>query len=92
VFPTTMAPPPVIGEDDTVEVRGRKIPFFVLAGRNIAPGSTAGLPGLVLPAGLTNAGLPVGIEFDAPAGNDRALLAIGLSLEQALGAVPAPRV
>jgi len=91
VFPTTMAPAPLIGQDATVDIAGRPVPFYTVAGRNIAPGSTAGLPGLVFPAGLTGTGLPVGIEFDAPAGSDRALLALGLSLERVLGAVPAPR-
>jgi Asp-tRNA(Asn)/Glu-tRNA(Gln) amidotransferase A subunit family amidase len=46
---------------------------------------------LVLPAGMMSNGLPVGLEFDALTGNDRALLAIGLSLEKALGPIPAPR-
>jgi indoleacetamide hydrolase len=92
VFPATMTPPPLIGEDVTVDISQRKVPFFTVVGRNIAPGSTTGLPGLVLPAGLTTTELPVGIEFDGPAGSDRTLLAIGLSLERALGAIPAPRV
>jgi Asp-tRNA(Asn)/Glu-tRNA(Gln) amidotransferase A subunit family amidase len=92
VFPATMAPPPPIGEDVTVAIGDRKVPFFTVVGRNIGPGSTAGLGGLVLPAGLTTTGLPVGIEFDGPAGSDRALLAVGLSLERALGAIAAPRV
>jgi indoleacetamide hydrolase len=92
VFPTTMTPAPSIGEDEIVEIRGKKVSFFTIAGRNIAPGSTAGLPGLVLPAGLTRHGLPVGIEFDAPAGSDRALLALGLNLERALGGIAAPPV
>jgi len=42
--------------------------------RNIAPGSTAGLPGLVLPAGMTANGLPVALEFDGPSGADRRML------------------
>jgi mandelamide amidase len=45
---------------------------------------------LVLPAGLTAAGLPVALEFDAPSGADRALLALGLSLEKALGPLAPP--
>ncbi|MFL6602763.1 MAG: amidase family protein [Steroidobacteraceae bacterium] len=92
VFPTTMAPPPPIGAEETVDIGARKVPFFTMAGRNIAPGSTAGLPGLVLPAGLTTEGLPVGIEFDGPAASDRALLAMGVGIERALGTIPAPRL
>jgi indoleacetamide hydrolase len=91
VFPTTMVPAPRIGEDTTVEVRGRPLPFETVVARNIAPGSTTGLPGLVLPVGLSSSGLPVSIEFDAPAGTDRKLLALGLSAEQVLGPIAAPR-
>jgi mandelamide amidase len=90
VFPVTMAPAPLIGEDVMVAIQGRQIPFFTVVGRNIAPGSTASLPGLVLPAGLTTTHLPVGIELDGPAGSDRMLLAIGSSIERALGPFPTP--
>jgi Asp-tRNA(Asn)/Glu-tRNA(Gln) amidotransferase A subunit family amidase len=45
-----------------------------------------------LPVGLTTGNLPVAVEFDAPAGADRALLALGLSLERVLGTLSAPRV
>ena len=91
VFPATMMPAPVIGEDP-VTIGDRKVPFLEAFGRNIAPGSTAGLPGLVLPAGLTQNGLPVSLEFDGPSGTDRALLALGLSLEGVLGHLPPPKV
>jgi len=92
VFPTTLVAAPKIGEEDRLAAGDRSLPFDVAVARNIAPGSTAGLPGLVLPAGLTRGGLPVSIEFDAPAGQDRALLALGLNLELALGALPAPKI
>jgi len=92
VFPTTLVPAPRIGEETTVDVGGRPLPFDTAVARNIAPGSTAGVPGLVLPVGLTRAGLPVSIEFDAPAGADRALLALGLSAERELGTLPGPRL
>jgi len=92
VFPTTLVPAPRIGEETTVDVGGRPLPFDTAVARNIAPGSTAGVPGLVLPVGLTHTGLPVSIEFDAPAGADRALLALGLSAERVVGTPPAPRL
>lgn len=90
VFPATMVPAPLIGAEDTYDIRGRPVPFFTVIGRNIAPGSTAGLPGLVLPAGLTSHGLPVGLELDAPAGTDRELLSLGLALERLLGPIRSP--
>jgi len=92
VFPTTLVAAPKIGEETRVAIGDRSLPFEVAVARNIAPGSTAGLPGLVLPVGLNKGGLPVSIEFDAPAGNDRALLALGLSAERALGTLPAPKI
>lgn len=91
VFPATMMPATVIGEDP-VTIGDRKVPFSDAIERNIAPGSTAGLPGLVLPAGLTQNGLPVSLEFDGPSGTDRALLALGLSVEGVLGHLPPPKV
>jgi indoleacetamide hydrolase len=91
VFPATIVPAPKIGEGDReVEVRGRRLPLDEAISCNIAPGSTVGLPGLVLPAGLTSAGLPVALEFGGPAGSDRRLLDLGRALEAALGRLPAP--
>jgi len=92
VFPTTMVPALPIGQEGDVVVRGKRLPFETVVSRNIAPGSTAGLPGLVLPVGLTGTGLPVTLEFDGPAGSDRALLALGLVLERTLGRIPPPRI
>jgi len=92
VFPTTMVPALPIGADEDVEIRGRRVSFDVAIARNIAPASTAGLPGLVLPAGLTPAGLPVAIELDAAVGTDRALLALGASVAEILGSIPPPRL
>ncbi len=90
VFPATMVTAPRIGDEDFVEVAGRSIPFTTAIARNTDPGSTAGLPGLVLPAGLAADGLPVALEFDGPAGSDRHLLELGIALEKALG-WPPPR-
>lgn len=90
IFPTTMVPAPVIGNDVDVAIGSKRISFVTAIARNIAPGSTAGLPGLVLPSGLTQSGLPVSLELDAPPGQDRELLALGLSVEALLGTLPPP--
>jgi len=89
VFPATRIPAPFIGECRSVELGGGSVSFRSAIARNIGPGSTAALPGLVLPAGLTAEGLPVALELDAPAGHDRALLQLGRALEAALGPLPA---
>lgn len=90
IFPTVRVPASTIGED-WVDIAGTRVRFDDAVGRNIASGSTAGLPGLVLPTGLTTSGLPVSLEFDGPAGSDRALLALGLEVERVLGPIPGPR-
>jgi mandelamide amidase len=47
---------------------------------------------LSLPAGLTAAGLPVGIELDGPVGSDARLIGIGLAFEAVLGTLPPPQL
>jgi len=59
--------------------------------RNCDPGSIVGIPGITLPAGMTEGGLPVGISLDGPVGSDRQLLAIGISMERLLGTLPSPK-
>jgi Asp-tRNA(Asn)/Glu-tRNA(Gln) amidotransferase A subunit family amidase len=81
-FPPTMMPAFAQGEAQS--------DLFTLIGRNVGLGSCASLACLVLPIGLTAGGLPVALEFDAPSGGDRKLLALGLSLQRALGTVRAP--
>jgi mandelamide amidase len=89
LLPAAMIVAAPIGEDQVVSISGEEISFTTAISRNIAPGSTAGLPGLVLPAGLAH-GLPVAIELDGPAGSDRRLLGIGLAIEELLGRLPLP--
>jgi mandelamide amidase len=93
VFPATMVAATPIGQDQTVMIAGAPVPFATAVARNISPGSTAGLPGLVLPAGLTRTTrLPVALELDGPAGGDRGLLGVGMAVEAALGPLPAPSI
>jgi indoleacetamide hydrolase len=90
VFPTTPLVAAKIGEDETVVLNGRPAPTLPTYIRNLGPGSAAGLPGLSVPAGMTRAGLPVGIAIDGPDGGDQELLTIGLALESLLPRLPAP--
>ena len=90
LLPATMTTATLIGFDQSVRIGDADTAFPKAMGRNIAPGSTAGLPGLVLAAGLAD-GLPVAIELDGPAGSDRKLLAIGLAIEAMLGRLQPPR-
>jgi mandelamide amidase len=45
-----------------------------------------------MPVGLAANGLPVSLEFDGPAGSDRALLGLGTAVERVLGREPPPRI
>jgi mandelamide amidase len=83
-FPTTVVPARPIGHDDTMELNGNQVPTFPTYIRNTSPASVAGIPGLTLPAGMTTAGLPVGLELDGPAWDDVRLLGLGLAIEKCL--------
>lgn len=90
LLPATMIPATPVGDQGDVDIAGRAVPFVTAIARNISPGSTLGLPGIVLPCGRTGAGLPLAIELDGPAGSDRRLLAIAMAVEALLGPLPAP--
>jgi mandelamide amidase len=57
-----------------------KIPVFPAMIHNTGPGSNAGLPGVSIPVGKTDAGMPVGLGLDSARGNDAALLAMAVAL------------
>lgn len=92
VFPTTPFPAPAIDDDDAdLVVNGELITGgFAAVINNTVYQSAAGIPSLVVPAGLTHDGLPVGMSFDGPAGSDRRLLAIGAAFEKIRGPFPLP--
>jgi Asp-tRNA(Asn)/Glu-tRNA(Gln) amidotransferase A subunit family amidase len=92
ILPCTQMAATLVGQDVEVELNGEMVPFQGVMGRNIAPGSTSGIPGLVIPAGLDSDGLPISIELDGPAGSDVKMLQLGLAIEQVLGHLPPPRI
>lgn len=96
LFPTTIAPAPVIdavmGSGEMSINGGTPVAVFDAMIRNTDPGSNAGLPGLSLFAGMTPGGLPVGLEIDGSVGSDRKLLGLGMAIEAILGTAPRPNV
>jgi mandelamide amidase len=84
VYPTVPLPAPPVGDDVTTEMNGRQVPVFLTTIRNTGPGSTAGMPAISLPAGTTEAGLPIGLSLEALPGDDPALLAAARRVEEVL--------
>lgn len=92
VFPTTpiVAGVEVPGTGDLIH-DGVRVPNGVWRNvQNNTPGSVWDGPCISLPAGLTAAGLPVGLELDGPLGADRRLLGVAVAVESALPPLPAP--
>ncbi len=71
---------------------GPRVDEFETTIRYTDLGNTAGLPGLMLPAGMTGGGLPVGMALDGPVGSGKKPLSIGLAMEALFGTLPAPRL
>jgi mandelamide amidase len=92
VFPAAQIAAPPIGHDTETELNGRTVPFEPVISRNISPGSTGGLPGLIIPAALNLEGLPVCLELDGPARSDTKILTIGRAVEDVLGHLPPPKI
>ncbi|CAB3791555.1 indoleacetamide hydrolase [Pararobbsia alpina] len=99
VFPTVPVTAPLIDPsysgalsiDGTPQPGGSQAALNALT-RNVDPGSCAGLPGLSLPVALSAAGMPVGLSIDGPAGSDRTLLSLGLTIESILGSIAPPQL
>jgi len=91
VFPTTLCAAPTIAEQWQYTVAGRTVNDVFLS-RNTYPASFAGLPGISIPMGLTENGLPLGLELDASSGSDKALLTLARRVEQVIGFVRPPSV
>lgn len=89
IFPTTGCTAPAIENQWKFKVAGNEVIDTFLA-KNTHPGNIVGLPGISLPMGILGNGLPIGLELDARAGNDKKLLEIALRLERLIGTVAPP--
>jgi indoleacetamide hydrolase len=96
-YPTEPLVAPKIAVDgdrfeDEVMVGGRATSKVGILIHNTRFTCALGVPGLSLAAGLTAEGLPVGLEFDGLAGDDVALLGLGMAAEKVLGRLPPPKL
>ncbi|HVT69151.1 MAG TPA: amidase family protein [Trebonia sp.] len=81
-MPAPPAAQPLVSPAPPVEIGGRIVPASSAYGRNAALASVGGLPGIVLPVGVTADGLPLAVELNGPRGADRRLLAVAAAVEQ----------
>jgi amidase len=65
-----------------IEVNGRQISYFVAVGGYTTPFSLSGHPVVVLPAGRSKEGLPIGVQVVGQRRADEELLAVAASLDQ----------
>ncbi|WP_454851316.1 amidase family protein [Promicromonospora soli] len=84
IGPTSIALPPVLGDDVTIEHNGHKLPLFATLTRNTAPGTSSGAPMLSLPAGFTSEGLSVGMTLEGRVCDDERLLQLSELVERSL--------
>ncbi len=73
-----------IGDDETVELNGRRVPTFETFTRHSDLAGILGTPGISIPAGHTAEGLPVGLELAAGPGADAVLLDLARTVEALL--------
>ena len=90
LLPATPCPAPRIDSQWAFSIAGQDVSDLILA-KHTVPASGAGLPGISIPAGLTRAGLPIGLEIDGPLDRDRELLDIARRAEAVLGPLSPPR-
>jgi mandelamide amidase len=90
VFPTAPVTARPIGDDDTIELRGERVGTFETYTRFTNLAGVLGLPGISLPSGLDDQGLPIGTELDARPGDDDRLLEIAATIAPLLDSTPPP--
>jgi aspartyl-tRNA(Asn)/glutamyl-tRNA(Gln) amidotransferase subunit A len=84
VTPTTQAAAAPI-EEDPQAVSGRSLAMSVQLTRFTNPFNVTGFPVLSVPCGFTRNGLPSGIQFIGPAGEEVHVLRAGEAYERAAG-------
>ncbi len=68
-----------------IEVDDRRVPYFLAVGGYTTPFNLSGHPSVVLPAGRSAEGLPIGVQIVGHRWMDERLLAVAASLDEVIG-------
>jgi Asp-tRNA(Asn)/Glu-tRNA(Gln) amidotransferase A subunit family amidase len=71
----------------TIDMGGSPVPFRTLLSRFTRPFNLLGWPALSIPNGMTEEGLPTGIQVSGPPESETDLLILGHQLERVLSLV-----
>lgn len=88
-MPTVIIEPPEWGRE-TFFVQGHELDTLNAFIRCTSPFNLTGHPALSVPSGISSQGLPVGMQFVAPAFSEARLLEVGNTYEQARGPMDEP--
>jgi aspartyl-tRNA(Asn)/glutamyl-tRNA(Gln) amidotransferase subunit A len=84
VVPSGPALAPPHGQS-TIEIGGKSFPFRPALSRFTRPFNLLGWPALTLPNGISDEGLPTGVQIAGPPDSEERVLILGCQLERALG-------
>ncbi|CAL8466175.1 g5711 [Coccomyxa elongata] len=91
VMPTTpVTAPPIYSVEPYMLFNGKYVSNRVALRRTAIIEATVGAPGLSIPMGLADNGMPVGIQIQSRPGDDNLLLAVGEAIETLLSPTPPP--
>jgi Asp-tRNA(Asn)/Glu-tRNA(Gln) amidotransferase A subunit family amidase len=93
VFPTTLLPATKIGAEELeIEVQGQKFSTFEALRRNCNPINVIGYPAITVPAGYSEAGLPIGLQMVVRPWEEDKLLSMAYAFEEATHIRKAPKL
>ena len=90
--PTTQVPPFPVGLEWVDKIDGVPLDHYTHWMRSCSRITVTGAPSASLPAGFTDGGLPVGVQFAGRRHDDAALVALLCAAEEVFGTAPAPDV
>ena len=90
--PTTQVPPFPVGMEWVDEIDGVPLDHYTHWMRSCSRITVTGAPSASIPAGFTDGGLPVGVQFAGRRHGDAPLVALLAAAEEVFGTAPAPDI